>query len=62
MTMVERVAAIGSDIVCPLCGETDFDAYGLRAHFVRGWCEVAEAAEAMEETRAPKEVDDDEPF
>lgn len=27
-----------SDIVCPLCGEGDFDAVGLTQHFLRYWC------------------------
>lgn len=43
--MAKVIARLGSTVRCPLCGEEDFDAYGLRAHFVRGWCEVAEAAE-----------------
>jgi hypothetical protein len=27
------------DIVCPFCGEGDFDLIGLKRHFLNGWCE-----------------------
>lgn len=33
------VHLLSSDIVCPLCGEGDFDAEGLSQHFLRFWCE-----------------------
>ena len=25
---------------CPFCQETDFDAIGLKMHFLRGWCDT----------------------
>ena len=27
------------DVVCPFCGEGDFDLVGLKMHFLRGWCD-----------------------
>lgn len=33
-------AAGGDTIRCPFCGEPDFDAIGLKNHFLRRWCEV----------------------
>jgi hypothetical protein len=27
------------DVVCPFCGEGDFDLVGLKTHFLRGWCD-----------------------
>jgi hypothetical protein len=29
-----------SDLTCPFCNETAFDAIGLKQHFQRGWCDV----------------------
>jgi uncharacterized Zn-finger protein len=31
-----------SSVVCPFCGEDDFDLLGLKFHLVRGWCETFE--------------------
>jgi hypothetical protein len=28
------------DIICPFCGEKDFDLVGLKIHIVMGWCDV----------------------
>ena len=28
-----------SDVVCPFCGECDFDLVGLKMHLLRGWCD-----------------------
>ena len=28
-----------SDVVCPFCGEGNFDIVGLKTHLVRGWCD-----------------------
>ena len=27
-------------VSCPFCGEDDFDLYGLKHHFLMGWCDV----------------------
>lgn len=43
-----RLANQGSDITCQFCGETDFDAIGLKTHIARGWCETFEAIEAYD--------------
>jgi hypothetical protein len=34
---LERSTARG--VVCPFCGEDDFDLVGLKIHLERGWCE-----------------------
>jgi len=31
--------ADSSDIVCPFCQEGDFDLIGLKAHYLRGYCQ-----------------------
>jgi hypothetical protein len=28
------------DLVCPFCGEDDFDRIGLKQHLQRGWCDA----------------------
>ena len=32
-----------SGIRCPLCGEDEFDALGLKLHYQRGWCSAWDA-------------------
>ena len=27
------------DVICPFCGEGDFDLVGLKMHLLRGWCD-----------------------
>ena len=27
-----------NQVICPFCGEKDFDLIGLKTHFERGWC------------------------
>jgi hypothetical protein len=39
-------------IVCPFCGEDDFDRIGLKMHFLRGWCD---AFNDTPDTDPPKE-------
>lgn len=34
-----------TDIVCPFCGEKDFDLIGLKIHLCRGWCQVYDVIE-----------------
>lgn len=34
-------------ILCPFCGETDFDLIGLKKHLLAGWCEVFNATEDL---------------
>jgi len=29
-----------SDVICPFCGEKDFDLLGLEMHLERNWCSV----------------------
>ena len=29
-----------SDIICPFCGEIDFDLEGLKMHLFYGWCDA----------------------
>lgn len=40
-----------SNMVCPFCNETDFDAIGLKSHFTSGYCEVFNNVETIEEER-----------
>lgn len=28
---------------CPFCGEVDFDYIGLKAHLLKGWCDMFES-------------------
>lgn len=42
---------MSASIKCPFCGEDDFDLIGLKAHFMRGWCEPFEATIRPEEER-----------
>ena len=35
----------GLDVVCPFCGECDFDLIGLKLHLKAGHCEVWNATE-----------------
>lgn len=35
------------EIVCPFCGEKDFDLVGLKYHFERGYCDVYEEIEEL---------------
>jgi len=45
-----HVLALGSNIACPLCGDTDFDAVGLMLHLSRAnWCPVASRASSYAE-------------
>ena len=41
-TCANRAQVGSSDLVCPLCGEGDFDALGLVSHYRNGWCSVME--------------------
>lgn len=34
-----------TDVVCPLCGDRGFDAFGFVLHIKNGWCETAVEAE-----------------
>lgn len=34
--------SIDIDVICPFCKEKDFDLFGLKIHFLNGWCEVFE--------------------
>jgi hypothetical protein len=43
--LAERVEAIGCDIVCPLCGDTDFDVPGFSLH-MSIYCDVVKAITA----------------
>lgn len=36
----EATRPVGEDIVCPLCGDGGFDAYGLQLHYERAYCTV----------------------
>lgn len=38
-------------IKCPFCGDDDFDLIGLKAHFMRGWCEPFNETIRPEEER-----------
>ena len=38
-------------LICPFCGDKDFDAIGLKAHFF-GWCEKFDNIESPEQERA----------
>ena len=31
------------DVVCPFCGEGDFDLIGLKAHYLSGYCPAFDA-------------------
>ena len=42
---------MSKSVVCPFCGEDDFDLIGLKAHLMRGWCEVFEVTIRPEEER-----------
>jgi hypothetical protein len=42
-TAIADYRASPNGIVCPFCGEDDFDQIGLRLHLFR-WCEGFEAA------------------
>ena len=35
-------------LICPFCGDKDFDAIGLKAHFFR-WCEKFDEVESLEQ-------------
>lgn len=37
-TTEELVAGV-SGIICPFCGEEDFDLIGLKIHLIVGWCD-----------------------
>jgi hypothetical protein len=39
-------------MICPFCGETDFDPIGLKGHLLMGWCDVFSAIETFGEERA----------
>lgn len=28
------------DLLCPFCGDADFDIIGLKNHIARGWCDA----------------------
>lgn len=43
LELADRVDAAGCDLVCPLCGEPDFDVPGLSHHIISG-CDVADLA------------------
>lgn len=30
------------EVICPFCGEGDFDLIGLKIHITRGWCQPFE--------------------
>lgn len=38
----------GQEMTCPFCGESGFDRYGLKGHFLNGWCEVFESVTEAE--------------
>jgi hypothetical protein len=39
-------------VTCPFCGEGDFDLIGLKAHFLRGWCDAFNDTEGLSASRA----------
>jgi hypothetical protein len=38
-------------VTCPFCGDDNFDLIGLKAHFLRGWCEPFNETIRPEEER-----------
>lgn len=46
-TQAERLIELNKrdaegELVCPFCGDDDYDRIGLKAHLQRGFCEPAE--------------------
>jgi hypothetical protein len=39
--------APSEELTCPFCNETEFDALGLKVHFIKGHCEPYEATGTM---------------
>ena len=42
---MEKYNEDNQDIVCPFCGEADFDKSGLKGHFQNDGCEVYNSTE-----------------
>lgn len=42
IALLREAAGISHEIVCPFCGDDDFDKIGLKIHFERGHCDEYE--------------------
>jgi len=43
-------------VICPFCGDDDFNAIGLKRHFLSRWCEVFNDTPAGDTSEGINEV------
>lgn len=49
------------DLVCPFCKKGEFDAIGLKAHLLNGWCESFNNVMSLEEEKRLLHINDTPP-